>query len=146
MIAQLAETSALVAEPIHAAQLQPLLRPYADRCLITGAGAAYFGAVSYFLGRLATVLRRWDEGDHWFQMAARAEESMDAQPTLARTQIAWAAMLRERSAVGDRARGEELAGAALSTAAQLGLPALRERASSIVDGGDRGAPASATGD
>jgi hypothetical protein len=128
MIAMLAEASAILAEPAHARRLLPLLRPYADRCLITGAGAAYAGAVSYYLGRLATILRRWDDGDRWFQMAVETERSMGALPALARAELGWTEMLLERDAPGDRARAFELTQRALASSERLKLPALLERA------------------
>ncbi|HKN14948.1 MAG TPA: hypothetical protein VJX68_17300 [Candidatus Binatus sp.] len=88
---------------------------------------ACFGAVSRYLGALATTLERWDVAERHFEDALAMNARMDARPWLAHTQQQYATMLLARHQSGDRDKAATLLEAALVTARELGMRALEER-------------------
>jgi hypothetical protein len=65
----------------HARVLLPMLEPFADRHVVLnafGAGGAYWGPVSYTLGRLARALGENDRAAAWLDQAAAAAKSFRA--------------------------------------------------------------------
>ena len=107
--------------------LYDILLPYATRNAAPGSSAIFLGAVSYYLGRLATVLSRWDAAARHFDAALAMNTRMRARPAVAHTQYALADMLLRRDETGDRERALTLIGEALSLAEQLGMTRLAER-------------------
>jgi uncharacterized protein HemY len=107
--------------------LYQLLLPYAGRTLIIGNAAACYGALSRYLGALATTLTRWDEAAQHFEDALAMNTRMEARPWLAHTQYQYATMLLARDQAGDGEKARELLKAALVTARELGMRALEER-------------------
>jgi hypothetical protein len=69
------------------------------------------------LGRLATVLERFDVAEEHFTRAHAIHEQMPAPFYLARTKLAWATMCLRRDEPGDRDRARELVTQALDLAA-----------------------------
>ncbi len=111
----------------RAAILYQLLSPYAGRTVVIGGAAACYGAVSRYLGALATTLERWDEAAQHFENALAMNTRMEAWPWLAHTQYQYATMLLTRDQPGDSEKARELLQAALATARQLDMRALEER-------------------
>jgi class 3 adenylate cyclase len=72
-------------------------------------------------------LGQWDDAVRHFEYALAFDDKIGAPPWLARTQYEYAAMLRDRDAPGDRPRGIELVGRAISTFDHLGMKADLER-------------------
>ena len=104
-----------------------LLLPYNGRTVVVGFAAACYGALSRYLGVLATTLERWEEAEQHFEDALAMNARMDARPWLAHTQHQYATMLLARDQPGDDEKARELLKAALVTARELGMRALEER-------------------
>src|SRR5712691_13191867 len=119
----------------RARTLYQLLLPYAGRTVIISNAAACYGALSRYLGALATTLGRWDEAAQHFEDALAMNARMETRPWLAHTQYQYATMLLTRDQSGDPSTGSgqasekarELLRAALITARELGMRALEER-------------------
>ncbi|MBI3800503.1 MAG: AAA family ATPase, partial [Deltaproteobacteria bacterium] len=126
-ITYLTDVCTFLADRARAATLYQLLLPYAGRNVVIGTAAACYGAVSRYLGALATTLGRWDEAAQHFEDALAMNARMEARPWLAHTQQQYATMLLARDQAGDRDKAVELLKAALITARELGMHALEER-------------------
>jgi tetratricopeptide (TPR) repeat protein len=107
--------------------LYRILIPFAGNNVVVGDGAACYGALSRYLGALATTLQRWDDAARHFEDALAMNARMDARPWLAHTQEQYATMLLARRDSGDRDKAAALLDAALATAGELGMRALEER-------------------
>jgi class 3 adenylate cyclase len=86
------------------------------------------GPMSTTLGLLATVLERWSIAEQHFAYALRTAEQFGALPYVARAQHALAAALLDR---GEPERARDLAAAACSAAASMGMAPLEARASEL---------------
>jgi DNA-binding NarL/FixJ family response regulator len=69
-----------------------------------------FGSVSYFLGRLAVLMTRWEDAARHFDQALTMNERMGLKPWIAHTLHAYARLLvsRPNRAAGDLARAREM--------------------------------------
>jgi class 3 adenylate cyclase len=123
----LADVCTFLGDATRATTLYQLLLPYAGRNVVVGNAAACYGALSRYLGALATTLGRWDEAAQHFEDALAMNARMEARPWLAHTQYQYATMLLARDQPGDSAKAVELLKAALVTARELGMRALEER-------------------
>lgn len=123
----LVDVCTFLKDQIRAATLYQLLLPYAGRNVVVGNAAACYGALSRYLGALATTLGRLDDAAQHFEDALAMNARMEAWPWLARTQYQYATMLLERDQAGDSEKARELLKAALVTARELGMRALEER-------------------
>ena len=74
-----------------------------------------------YCGRLAACLGRWDDAERHFADALAMNERLGARPYVVRTRRAWAAMLLDRNAAGDRERAATLIAAGRAEAEQLGM-------------------------
>ena len=111
----------------RAETLYRILLPFAGRNVVVSNGAACYGALSRYLGALATTLERWDDAARHFEDALAMNARMDARPWLAHTQEQYATMLLARRHSGDRDKAAALLDAALATTRELGMRALEER-------------------
>jgi len=93
-----------------------------------GGGWACEGSASAFLGRLATVLERFDDAERHFEVGLRMNQEIEAVPLVADTQVSYARMLCERDALGYGDRALDLVGEALETAQEIGMRNVVERA------------------
>jgi tetratricopeptide (TPR) repeat protein len=123
----LVDVCTFLEDSARAATLYQLLQPYAGRTVVIGHAAACYGALSRYLGTLATTLGRWDEAAQHFEDALDMNARMEARPWLAHTQYQYAILLLVRDQAGDREKAVELLEAALITARELGMRALEER-------------------
>jgi class 3 adenylate cyclase len=123
----LADICTFLGDRARADMLYQILFPFAGRNVVVGNGAACYGALSRYLGALATTLERWDDAARHFEDALAMNARMDARPWLAHTQEQYATMLLARRQSGDRDRAAELLDAALATARELGMRALEGR-------------------
>jgi len=126
---QLAEVCAFLHDTERAEALAALLAPYEARALT--APGAYWGPVSHYLGLLETILSRWDDATRHFEHALEMNRRARAWPWLARTQYEYACMLLARGAAGDQERAAVLLQQALTTAQDLGMELLIERAQAL---------------
>jgi class 3 adenylate cyclase len=84
------------------------------------------GPVAVYLGKLASLLGRGEEANEHFTEALDISHKLDSPYWIARTQIEWARLLRERGE--DRAKAESMRESALRTARRHGFGALVEQA------------------
>jgi DNA-binding CsgD family transcriptional regulator len=123
----LTDVCTFLGDMARAATLYQLLLPYAERTVVIGSAVACYGAMSRYLGALATTMGHWDTAAQHFEHALAINARMEAWPWLAHTQYAYAAMLLARNQPGDGDQATVLLDAALRTARELGMRALEER-------------------
>jgi hypothetical protein len=94
----------------------------------------FVGSLGYPTGVLAACMQRWDDAERHFEHAVAVNDRLGARPAAVRTRRAYAAMLLDRDAPGDRERAADLITAALAETEQLDMAAevaklqrLRER-------------------
>lgn len=114
----------------RAAILYDLLAPHAQ-INVTAAGEVGLGAVSRYLGLLATANRSWDDAERHFEDAIEMNMRMVARPWVAHAQHDYARMLLARDAPGDRDRAGRLLSSALATYDELAMPAPAARAAAL---------------
>jgi hypothetical protein len=116
-----------------AAAVYQELRPFASQQVVIGTAIVYWGSVAQQLGRLATVLGRWDEAAEHFEAGLESERRLGARVNEAASQVNYGQMLLARG--DDRGRSEARArlkeGAAL--AGELGALYHHERAVTLLD-------------
>ncbi len=127
----LADACAALADKKRAATLCEMVGPYEHRNAVPASSHLSFGAVSYYVGLLATVLARWDAATRSFENALEMNIRMRARPAVARTQYAFADMLVKRNVRNDRTRACELLDSSLETARQLGMTRLVAQAEAL---------------
>jgi eukaryotic-like serine/threonine-protein kinase len=110
-----------------APKLYDLLVPFANRNVIIGPMAHFYGSTSRFLGLLATTLQRWDDAEKHFNEAIEMHVKL-SPPWLGWTQFQYADMLLRRGSPGDREKALSLLSQALDIAQRLEMKALLERA------------------
>jgi tetratricopeptide (TPR) repeat protein len=123
----LVDVCTFLGDKARADKLHQILLPLAGRNVVVGNGAACYGALSRYLGALATTLERWDDAVRHFEDALAMNARIEARPWLAHTQEQYATMLLARRQSGDRDQAAALLDAALATARELGMRALEQR-------------------
>jgi class 3 adenylate cyclase len=121
--ALLVEVCAYLRDRQRAAYLYDQLLPSAEKCVIVGACVDVYGVTHGALGRLATVLERWDDAERHFTAALEMNTAMGATRWVARIQLRYGEMLLLRDGPGDRARGLMLLSQAIDTSEPLGMKA-----------------------
>jgi DNA-binding CsgD family transcriptional regulator len=129
----LVEVCVFLGDTARATTLYRLLLPYDGHNLVAGPHVACYGAASRYLGMLAATLSRWEDAQRHFEEALAMNTRMGAKPWLAHTQYQYALMLLARARPGDREQAMALLDQALSISRQLGMRALQERASALVE-------------
>jgi class 3 adenylate cyclase len=127
-IACLAYAAALVGDPLSAAQLYQALAPYPKRIVHAGAAASLLNSTSYHLGNLARVLGRLDEAAQHFEDSLAVTSRLGARYWAAQTELAYADLLGERDASGDRQRALALVNRALDMGRETNTPSIMRRA------------------
>jgi hypothetical protein len=84
------------------------------------------------LGRLATLLRRFDDAEVHFRAAAEFHEGLGARYLLADTRFHWAEMLERRGRDGDADAARDLAQQAVAVAAPFGYGRIERLASDLL--------------
>ena len=110
----------------RAHELYNLLLPYANRNVIVGPMANFYGSTSRYLGLLATVLERWDEAEGHFSDAVEMHRRL-SPPWLGWTHYDYADMFLRRDSSGDREKALAMLSQALDIAQRLEMKALLER-------------------
>ncbi len=116
----------------RAEKLYEILLPFAALNVIVSNAVACYGALSRYLGALATTLERWDDATRHFEDALAMNARMGARTWLAHTQEQYAAMLLARRQSGDRDKAAILFEEALATAREVGMRALEERVTAAI--------------
>lgn len=114
----------------RARQLYDLLLPYKERNILIGQALGYFDTVAHLLGKLATVLGRYDDAQVHFERAVQRNLRLSARPRLAHTQYSYARMLLTRKQPGDQEQAVTFLDQAFATAQELGMPGLMEKVQS----------------
>ncbi|MEJ2598618.1 MAG: AAA family ATPase [Anaerolineales bacterium] len=130
-LAYLSEVCVYLGDLDRAATLYELLLPYDGRTVVVGGATACYGAITRFLGILATVLSDWDTAGRHFQEAIELDGQMKAWPWLAHDQYEYAAMLLGRGLADDRRRAEALLEEAARSAQSLGMAYLLQQIASL---------------
>ena len=132
-MAFLAEVCAYLRTPARAATLYRLLLPYAGRNIATGNNAPCFGSADRLLGMLAATLGDGNEAAGHFEAALAMNLRTGGRPWLAHTQTAYAGSAAAGDAIGRPSARAGLLDAALATARELGMAALEQRCTRLVD-------------
>jgi tetratricopeptide (TPR) repeat protein len=119
-IVLLSETAITLRDARAAAVLYELLVVYADR-VATSIPEISIGSVSHYLGRLATMLERWEDAERHFDAALELNERIGALPWLARTRRDYAELLVARGAPHERERADDLRRSSRELADELGV-------------------------
>jgi tetratricopeptide (TPR) repeat protein len=127
-----AQVSAHLRDTQTAAALRELLLPYSGQ--IVGIPVSPLGSVAHYLGLLAATLGRFEDAEQHFAAADATNQRIGAPAWLARTRLEWARMLLARGGTGDMERARELLRQALSTARELGLARVEQRAAALLGG------------
>jgi class 3 adenylate cyclase/tetratricopeptide (TPR) repeat protein len=129
----LTDVCVFLRDQARAAILYKLLAPFAGRNTVIGYEVVCYGALTRYLGALATTLERWDDAGRHFEDALTMNARMEAWPWLAHTQHQYAGMLLARGASSDRGRAFALLDSAQATARRLGMRALEEKVSAVLN-------------
>jgi len=116
----LAETCVLLDDADSAVVLYELLVPWASMNAVDQAEGIR-GAISRYLGILATATKRWDEAEQHFKHALAMNATMGVRPWLAHTQTDHARMLQRRNGPHDRERARDLLDTAIRNYRELGM-------------------------
>jgi len=84
-------------------------------------GIVALGSVTRVLGRLATLLERWDEAEQHYRAAIEANARMGFGAWVAWTRLHYGDMLLRRGAPGDRERALEPLQQALDASQEMGM-------------------------
>lgn len=128
-VCALAVVCALLGEAQHACTLYEFLRPYAGQSIVVGQVSAvvHLGAVTRYLGLLASVMGRWQDAEQHFVDALAKNAQMGARPWLAYTQYEYTQMLLARNRSGDHEKAQELLSSAFATAQELEMINLQSK-------------------
>ena len=126
-----AEAAIHCGDPRYAAPLFDRLAPWAEQSVASGSVTAS-GLVSHSLGGLATVLRRYDVADAYFDRSAAMSARMNAKFFAAMTDLLWGSMLAERKAEGDTEKARDLLTKAQAAAAAHGYGNVERRAAAAL--------------
>jgi class 3 adenylate cyclase len=126
----LAETLSDLELADPAAVLYTRLTPFAANLPYARVGVGEVG--HHALGRLATVLGRYDDADAHFRAAADTHQRLHAPYLLASTRIAWADMLTRRANDDDPDQAHHLAQQAAMVATQSGYGGIERRAQTLL--------------
>ena len=129
----LADICVAIGERDVAPSLYDVLLPYTDRVAVSGIGpfCVIPASVAHYLGLITTMLGRWSDAEHHFEMASAVQVEMPT--SLAHTWHAHAAMLVERGDPGDIDRAQDLNEQALMAAQGLGMIRLERLATALAD-------------
>jgi tetratricopeptide (TPR) repeat protein len=121
LLCHLANATIWLGDVDRAAQVEPLLSPYADELLVAGQACLVFDSVDSLRGALLSMLGRHDEAVACGTAAAQLCERAGCIPTAVKNGHQLAASLLARGAPGDDDRARALAAEALDRATSLGL-------------------------
>jgi len=136
--AYFAEAALRTRETQPAEHIYGELAPYASEFVVDAIAARFMGSVSYYLGRLATLLRRFDNAESHLQHAIESHERTRAVVWLARSRLELARMLALSDDSRVALRGK-LARAAAATFTEVGLDGSVAEAAAIAEGTPVGA-------
>ena len=122
-----AEACVYLEDAARAAQLHPWLLAYEGIAPIVDFGGPCLGSMDRLLGKLDTVLERWQAAERHFEAALALDQQSGSRVWLAHSRYAYASMLHRRAGPGDLDRARALLGDALAESTVLGMNALTPR-------------------
>ena len=126
-----AEVSVYLDDAERAALLYPLLKGHAGTNLVADSGGPCLGSADRLLGRLATVMGRWEVAQRHFEAALAMDHRTGWRVWLAHSRYAYAVMLQRRASAGDLDRARTLLAGALAESTALGMNALTPRIAAL---------------
>jgi tetratricopeptide (TPR) repeat protein len=123
------DAAALIGHTATARTVVPLLAPFADQWIFNGGNSD--GPVALVLGVARTVLADYEQADADFEHGLAMAEHAGSRYWIARAQLEWAIMLRQRDQSDDRPRASTLLQEALCTAAEHGYAGIERRGNSL---------------
>ncbi len=141
-IALLAEATGVLHDTAAAALLYPLVLPFTGQ-LGMAVGVRCYGSFSHPAGILAAVLGDWEAAENFFEAALSSHCAIDATVLCVSTRRAYATMLLDRDAPGDRDRAAAMIAEAQPDAMRCNMTAeaatLSQLQLHLADGGERSA-------
>jgi len=128
-----AEVCAYLDDAARAAQLYPLLEDYAGTTPIVDFGGPCLGSIDRLLGKLDTVMERWEPARSHFEAALVMDHKSNSRVWLAHSRYAYAVMLQRRAQAGDLDYARVLLGDALNESTALGMNALTPRIKALTE-------------
>ena len=128
-----AEVCVYLGDAVRASQLYPLLKDYAGTTPIVDLGGPCLGSVDRLLGKLDTVMERWELAQTHFEAALVMDQKSGSRVWLAHSRYAYAVMLHRRAQAGDLDRARVLLADALAESTALGMNALTPRISALAE-------------
>jgi len=101
-----------------ARDLYAVMAPARETCIVMPFGSLWDGAVTLYLGQLATLLGRFDDASRDLAEAAALHARVGARAHLAET---WLAQARLQATVGERAEASRLATEAATVFRDIGM-------------------------
>jgi class 3 adenylate cyclase len=129
-VVELAHATGLVEHVGASEQLLPLLEPFRDR--LVWSGATFHGPVVLAVGIVERVLGRHDEAVRDLANAVAVSEAMNAPYWVALSRLEHAIALGSRSSRADDEVAREIAGAAAESAQRNGFGAITRRATALL--------------
>jgi FXSXX-COOH protein len=130
-VGMLAEVTASVGTPAHAAALHDRLTPFAGQLLTVVLGLACLGAADRYLGMVTTVLGQWDEAAAHFERALAIEERARGHALLPRTRYWQARLFRARGQADDARAAARILATVIADTSRLGMLGLRAQAEAL---------------
>jgi hypothetical protein len=115
---------------LAAAELCERIVPYADQ--VPTKGSFPYPPMAHYVGKLATMLHRYEMADHHFARAAAFAERARAAYLAAEIDLAWGEMYVQRADTGDDERARSRLDAARSSAAARGYAEVERRATALL--------------
>ena len=122
----MARVAAAVADLEAAQTIFEAIAPFANRQSIAGPVGGYMGPIALNVGRLASLLERWDDAEAFLRQALASSAAVGSPPYDAIARWELARLLRRRSRRKDRSEASALLEQALATAKRLGMRPLEE--------------------
>ncbi len=126
VFSRLAEICAALRDADEAANIYPLLQPYARQFVM---GDMCLGSASRYLGLLAAVQEAWPQAERHFQVALERNEAIGHRYQLAHTERDYGDMLLRRGSPADVRRAEQHLERAATIYRELGAEPHADRAS-----------------
>jgi len=123
----LAEVCTRLGDADRAEDLYKLMLPYRDLTVVVPSATICCGAISRYLGMLASITGDLSTSEQHFEAALDLDERLRAWPWLAHTKYEFARMLSDRNRAGDRDRAETLFAEAAASAERFGMASLQSK-------------------
>jgi tetratricopeptide (TPR) repeat protein len=130
-VSALVEAAWILEDSDAAAKLLRVVERWGERLVVAGYGVLVWGSTARLRGHLASLLGELEEAEAWYRRALSVERRERNCVWRARTQLAYARLLRLRSMRGDRRKASRLVSQAQRFAEMRGLSSLAEEAAAM---------------